>query len=793
MFKNKWVKRAGILLGAFLVVFVLAALVLPLVVDVDKYRPQITQIANEEINGSLELGRLKFSLWNGIRVQVEGLSLADAKGRKILAARDAHVGVSLLSLLALAPQATLTLLRPEILIIKDTAGINALNLAKATPPGSGVPTAESSAAPPASTPSGSSALPAIAVRARLGLDIREAKVSYVDRTTDSTHTVEALNVRARDLSLSRPMHLEMQANLDSRTPASEVTGPFVLRLDAKPDFSGGIFQSADVTTVVDLDKLVLRFGTLFHKGSDIPLNLQTQFKVSRDSAMVKNFRAVFHNAELTAQGGVEELDRAGRIALSIEAKPIDLAPWSKIVPMLKDYALTGNAGFSAKAAGTLAAPTYEAQAKIAKMRAKAPHLKAPAEMDAELRVVTDRVEKFDAAFKAPGTDLRLSGSVQSFAKPNAQFRLASTGMDLDQLVDFPEKPASPAAAAAPSPAGKRESGAGPKSDYDKLLDPLRESKILQAAQGAFDVDIRFIQARKARLEPVQGRFTLKQGTAALERFAVGLFDGSATAAGSVALLPKQPKYQFAFSVKGLNLKKAVASQYALFKNTLVGIAAFDIKGQGASFNPETAKKQLAASGGFVVTQAQFSTLDVGKMALDAINGALSKVKGQFPGIGSQGVKTDAVETLYEKISSSFQINGGVFSMSDFTATAVKDRGFDVAGSTQIDLKDYGLKADWQLVDTYDLTGARRLAVEVNGVRVEPLLAEPGKPVRFPISVAGTLFAPAPNYTSVAESLTKVALANSARAAGNKLKDEAIKELGKKAPPALQKVLKGLKF
>ena len=62
-------RRIGLLLGLFAIIFVGAALIVPLVVDVDKYRPQIQEATNQKINGSLELGKLKLSLWGQIRIE----------------------------------------------------------------------------------------------------------------------------------------------------------------------------------------------------------------------------------------------------------------------------------------------------------------------------------------------------------------------------------------------------------------------------------------------------------------------------------------------------------------------------------------------------------------------------------------------------------------------------------------------------------------------------------------------------------------------------------------------------
>jgi hypothetical protein len=243
----------------------------------------------------------------------------------------------------------------------------------------------------------------------------------------------------------------------------------------------------------------------------------------------------------------------------------------------------------------------------------------------------------------------------------------------------------------------------------------------------------------------------------------------------------------------------VASQCALFQNTLFGKARFHRKGSGASFQPAQATSHLHASGQWQVADAQLATLDVGRLATDAVNRALQGIEEKIPDLKGKKLATPANnQSGFEKITASFTIANGVFSMPDFTAVSGRHRGFDVKGNTEIGLKKYDLKASWNLIDTNDLTGARKIAIESNGVRVDPLFAEPNQPVQFPVLLSGTLFSPTPSYTAVPEALGRVAFANIQRAAVAKVKSEAsarvqseIKKLEQKAPPVFQKAIEDI--
>ena len=56
--KSSLLKKLVIAFGGLFSLLVVAAIVVPLVVDVDKYRPMIVSKADEMLNGKLELGKL---------------------------------------------------------------------------------------------------------------------------------------------------------------------------------------------------------------------------------------------------------------------------------------------------------------------------------------------------------------------------------------------------------------------------------------------------------------------------------------------------------------------------------------------------------------------------------------------------------------------------------------------------------------------------------------------------------------------------------------------------------------
>src|SRR3984957_245235 len=96
-------KKILMVFGALIGLFIVAALLLPVFVDANKYRPQIEKLVEENINADLELGKLTLSLWGGLHIEVEKLVLSD-KGthgaKPIFSMKDAKLEIPILSVIS---------------------------------------------------------------------------------------------------------------------------------------------------------------------------------------------------------------------------------------------------------------------------------------------------------------------------------------------------------------------------------------------------------------------------------------------------------------------------------------------------------------------------------------------------------------------------------------------------------------------------------------------------------------------------------------------------------------------
>jgi AsmA protein len=778
-------KKVLKVIGGLAALLLVLIITLPFFVNVDQFRPEIVKVVNERINGTFELGKLSLSLWGRIHVGIDGLKLADARGKTLVTVKDAAFDLPYASVLSGAPLITFVMKEPEIHLAKDKAG--KLNVMDLVPGLSGAPASGKTGArstDPAALRA--IALPAVVLNARFGLSIENARLGYRDEALALTNTIDRLNLRVRDFSLSRKTEAELWAELNTRVGADlAVAGPLRLRLELEPDVSGGSFKGAAVSGDFSADDLQIEKGVLFLKRKGVPAHLRFQAALTTDALSLKESALVFHNAEVALSGNYHLQNGAD---FRFQSKPVELKLWSELIPMLKEYELEGRITLAGTFQGKPAAPAYSARIGIEGVSAKGPHLKAKPLLQGSVEVVTDRVEKLLLTLTAPGNSLQLESKVVSFTNPRITFAVKSSGMDLDQWIDFPKpgpvaKTASQSAEGTPSSGGKAPGDAKTAGearsvppDTDALLAPLRSNPMARALVLEGAVSLAMVKARGFRMEDLSAKVQMKNLVFSVNPVKLRMYDGSVSGSFTTDLKPAQPGYTLSAVVSGFDMQKAVEAQFYSFKNTLTGKLSASLSGSGASFNPDPAKKNLQAKGDFKVMGGAFKSMDIAKMANDAIAGSIGRIGEKVPLLRGRDLKLNpSAGSKYELISGTFTIRNGVLEAPDFAAKAAPKGGIDLKGYTRMGLLDESLEARWELTDTQRVTGADRLSVEIAGRTISNFLAKSEKdPVTIPVTVGCKWSAPCTSYTQVAEHLAGIA-AHRLTGAAKDAAQEAVKQ------------------
>lgn len=123
---TRLVKWGGIVLGGLLLLAVLAAAVLPSLVNLERYRTLLAQRVGKTLGREVTLGALRISLWRGIGAEIEGIQVGQAPGfgaEPLLSAEALRVSVQLLPLLQGQVKVTSAVLeRPRVRLVHAQDG-----------------------------------------------------------------------------------------------------------------------------------------------------------------------------------------------------------------------------------------------------------------------------------------------------------------------------------------------------------------------------------------------------------------------------------------------------------------------------------------------------------------------------------------------------------------------------------------------------------------------------------------------------------------------------------------------
>ena len=205
----KWL---GLALGGIVVLAVLAALLLPTIVNLDRYRAVLASRVSKAVGREVTLGSLRVDLWRGIGAEARGIQIAQAPGfgsEPFLTADALRVRVQLLPLFrGQVKVSTAVLEHPRIRLLHARDGAWSVDdLMKAHP------------APPPPKP------PAEAVRPERGplmggllltqVTVNNGEVTLLDqaRSPGLMLTLTDLNLSVRQTSVTDPLEVRSRARI----------------------------------------------------------------------------------------------------------------------------------------------------------------------------------------------------------------------------------------------------------------------------------------------------------------------------------------------------------------------------------------------------------------------------------------------------------------------------------------------------------------------------------------------------------------------------------------------------
>lgn len=673
-----------IALAGAVVVALGGLLMLPRLVDVNRYRETIEAAASEALGQPVHLGTIRLSVWPRLALSVDEPTVgdpedgerADGRGRQIVRVRRLDVGARLLPLLRGRLEVTgIILHQPEIVLRRHPDGTwNIADLlgAKAGPP------AQTAAPPPAALP--------IEVEA---LSIRDARIVLIDAGWPEA-TGEFVIHAGADLSLSGDLlgHLEIAgtASLKADIPMPSGTNDgATFAADIGVTFTATI---SDGGGRIDLDPLDLDInGSVLHlrgslEPSASPVLTSLTLEPSRLATdLLTQALAVAGSAPPLSFSSPQPVELSGHLE---GGDPDDLLAGLEARLTVTDFTFRH---------ATMTQPMEYVHGTV------------------ELRGESVSVRDFSGTIgnSQIGGELTIEG----LEAPRVRFDLHSTRADFWELFSF--------ASAAPAPVSGIATTPTPRAEGTSALDGLEARGTIRIDAGSFGT---------LAFTALDAGLTLDGHTLRLAPFRMNLYGGSFE--GEVRLdLQHQPMaFRIESRLSGVQAGALLADTLDL-EDALTGTLSSDLTIEGGGEDLDAIVRSLSGSGRLEMQQGRLGRVEVMK--------TLSTASGLF-GEQSLARLSDQFEqegTAFSVLSSDLSLSGPML-----TALALRFQTPDMTmeGEGKIDLLAGELDARVAIVFSEELSGSMR--AEKSRAASAFWDDDLGR-VHLPLTLSGSVDAPAP--------------------------------------------------
>jgi AsmA protein len=375
----KWLLIGG---GGLLILLIAAIIVIPLLVDVNHYKPQIEAKVQEATGRSFKIGGdIGLSVFPWVGVSLSDLELGNPQGFKetdLLKVGDFEARVKLLPLLSRQVEIKRVVLQdPQIVLVKNKDGRTNWDFKSASTKSAPAPEAKSK------TNDTSSGFGLQSLTAE-EIAVKNGTLTYIDHTSGKRQDVSEINLALSDVSLERPVKLSFSTRINNQPFKIEGTaGPLGnppgsqpmnidLKISALDELEAGLQGSArDLTGKPSFDmildvaafsprKLLERLGQPLPVQTGDPnalskVSLKANVKGSTTQVRVENGTLVLDDTKTDFTLAAKDFNRPD---LSFDVKMDDLDLDRYLPAKTKETAAKGPAESGGQPAGKTKEPDY---------------------------------------------------------------------------------------------------------------------------------------------------------------------------------------------------------------------------------------------------------------------------------------------------------------------------------------------------------------------------------------------------------------------------------------------------
>jgi AsmA protein len=547
-------KAVGIILVVVVVVVIGAAVALPLLIDPEDVKKEVTAKVREETGRELKIvGDVGFSVFPWLGLETGRVEFGNPPGfQSPLFAATEKVGirVKLMPLLERKLEMDTVIVHGLTLNLERNAGgkTNWEDLA-----------ARGQTAKEPSTGGADTPLAAFAIG---GLDIRDGTLSWRDAKAGQQYVVRRLSLQTGGLAPGKPVEAKLGFDVESDRP----------KMSGRVEGGGKILADAD-TRVVRAEGLSLTANltgeTLPGGRAEVTLSADAIADGKKQTLKIQNLKLAALDlnvsGDLDAKAGDKGASFKGKLAVS------EFSPRNLLNALGQAPVETADAGVLSKASFTASVSGTENSLALKPMKIKLDD----SNLDGEV-------------------------SVRNFSKPAVGFQMALDRIDADRYLP-PPKAGSGTKAASP--------GAAASSAAQLPVETLRGLDVdgkLSAGK---------IRIAKLNISDVRATITAKNGVIRLSPISAKLYDG--TYAGDIALDARKDQPRISANEKLTGIQAGPLLRDLQGEEKITGKGDVTVKVNAVGAEADSIKKTLNGNAAFIFRDGALKGVNIGRMIREA--------------------------------------------------------------------------------------------------------------------------------------------------------------------------------
>lgn len=718
--------RKWVVLGALLVVLAGLALFAAANLNsyLNDNKEWIMAQAEATLGRSVRFDEIGVSITGGFGARVTNLQVADDPAFSqddFVRAERVQVAVKILPALFGRYEVRRFLLeRPQITLIRTAAGLNVDSIGRAAAgeegrPPAGPADAEHRAASEGDADgAGGSGSDAGALSVVIAaMTVRDGELRFIDRTAPGAatgageFTARHFDFSASDVGFERPIKLEMAAalleeegrnfalegtvgpigdtlnveqlpvnatiNLDPldigalqrALPAVAESIPPELGLDGPLGISARVTGSVASLAVSDVsvaaEDAAITYGSTFTKPKGVPLRVDLDVERSADIIDVKSLTLRLASLGLKGAGKVNAAaPQSVDLQLDVERTPLD--GWSRLVPALADYKLSGSFQGPVHVKGPVGdgrLPQLTGNLVLRDVALRGEGLPEIRDFSPTIELKGDTAVLPATTLTVGGSPVQLEATVERFQAPAVKFSLRSQELR-------------------PAALGLDPTGDGTEDN----LRNLSMDGVLNAGGSTLDfrgsIQSGAGEVQRIDYEDLKVDLRLQNNVAIIESLSVNAFDGSYTGNGRYDMTNRdRPSFAFDSTVRAMEMGGLLGSRFPGAAKQIEGRLDADLSLTGAGAAWETIQDTLAGSGRAELKEGVLRGVNVGEAVLAGVTGIPGLSTLTPPGVQRKFPELFGGEdTPFDKCGGTVRIADGRVSTSDLALAA---REYEVRG------------------------------------------------------------------------------------------------------------------